>query len=127
MKVRIFTVYCSGVAVLTSIAKGPTRFDRLYTIGRSSIPLCIEALKLAVREAKGGISVGRYIDAHRMLAAAAPNEPEATFDQDWVDKTRKRVEARTTQLEAELKGYKNNLVKESIRVRKVASGVIQYA
>jgi COP9 signalosome complex subunit 1 len=51
-----------------------------------------------------------------LIRAAAPNEPEAIFDQAWVDKTDKANRTETHRLEVELKGYKNNLVKESIRV-----------
>ncbi len=47
---------------------------------------------------------------------AGPNEPEAEFDDAWVNNTGKSNRTLTHQLEAELKGYKNNLVKESIRV-----------
>ena len=101
---------------LTSIIKGPTRFERLYTIGVSSIPLSVEALRLAVQEAKTGNSVQRYIIAQRALAVAAPDDAEAKLDQEWLDETRKRVERKTIKLETELKGYKNNLIKESIRV-----------
>jgi hypothetical protein len=38
-------------------------------------------------------------------------------DQAWVDTVGKQNLAETARLEAELKGYKNNLIKESIRVR----------
>lgn len=37
-------------------------------------------------------------------------------DLAWVDKMTKQVKSETDRLEAELKGYKNNLIKESIRV-----------
>jgi COP9 signalosome complex subunit 1 len=46
----------------------------------------------------------------------APNEPEAVLDTEWVDRTQKLVRAETDRLEHELRGYKNNLIKESIRV-----------
>ncbi|PMB72213.1 COP9 signalosome complex subunit 1 [Beauveria bassiana] len=46
----------------------------------------------------------------------APDEPEATRDEAWIDATEKSNKAETQRLESELKGYKNNLIKESIRV-----------
>lgn len=52
----------------------------------------------------------------RALAEVAPNESEAVLDTEWVDRTQKLVKAETDRLEHELKGYKNNLIKESIRV-----------
>lgn len=42
---------------------------------------------------------------------------DAVPDVAWVDKMTRQVKAETERLEAELKGYKNNLIKESIRVR----------
>jgi COP9 signalosome complex subunit 1 len=35
---------------------------------------------------------------------------------NWMEATTKQVKAETDRLEFELKGYKNNLIKESIRV-----------
>lgn len=52
----------------------------------------------------------------RALAEVAPNESESILDTEWVDRTQKLVKAETDRLEHELKGYKNNLIKESIRV-----------
>ncbi|KAI0393616.1 PCI-domain-containing protein [Xylariaceae sp. FL0594] len=96
--------------------RGRTRFDRLLLIGRCSVPLSVDALKAAVVEAKKGNDVGRYREALEYIRLAAPNEPEAVSDQKWVDATEQSNKATTRQLESELKGYKNNLVKESIRM-----------
>ncbi|KAI2638275.1 26S proteasome subunit RPN7-domain-containing protein [Xylaria nigripes] len=96
--------------------RGRTRFDRLLLIGQCSIPLCLDALKAAVVEAKKGKDVQRYRDAWECIRTAGPNEPEAQFDDAWVQATEKSNKSMTYQLEAELKGYKNNLVKESIRI-----------
>lgn len=68
-------------------------------------------------EAKRGRDTDRYRVAQEKLAAAAPHEPEAIFDKEWMDRVVKENNARTKRLEDELKGYKNNLIKESIRVR----------
>ncbi|KAJ9136676.1 COP9 signalosome complex subunit 1 [Pleurostoma richardsiae] len=96
--------------------KGRTRFDRLLLIGRSSVVLCVDALKVAIAEAKKGKDVHRYREAWECIRVAAPGEPEAQFDWTWVDTTEKSNKAETHRLESELKGYKNNLVKESIRM-----------
>jgi len=98
------------------VPPGRTRFDRLYFIARSSVVLCIEALKAAIAEAKSGKDTHRYREAWECIRIAAPNEPEAQFDKIWVETTDMTNKAETHRLEAELKGYKNNLVKESIRV-----------
>lgn len=80
------------------------------------MPLCVDALKAAVAEAKSSSDVSRYIEAWDHIRLAAPNEPEAQKDDAWIEKTERANKAETTRLETELKGYKNNLIKESIRV-----------
>lgn len=71
---------------------------------------------MAVAEAKGGKDVAAYQRAVYSLAVVAPGDSDAAIDQEWVDRTLKTVKADTERLEHELKGYKNNLIKESIRV-----------
>lgn len=95
---------------------GRTRFDRLLFIGKTCLPLCVEALKAAILEAKQGPDVARYKDAWDCIRQAAPQEPEATRDDAWIERNEAANRAETSRLEAELKGYKNNLIKESIRV-----------
>ncbi|KAI9841358.1 MAG: hypothetical protein M1837_000741 [Sclerophora amabilis] len=95
---------------------GRTRFDRLFTIGTSSSFLSVDALKAAVAEAKRGKDVERYLAAVETLRQITPNDPEVNPDTTWVEKTSKQVKAETDRLEFELKGYKNNLIKESIRM-----------
>ncbi|KAK8111525.1 COP9 signalosome complex subunit 1 [Apiospora kogelbergensis] len=96
--------------------RGRTCFDRLLLVGRSSVPLCVDALKAAITEAKKGKDVQRYRDAWECIRIAAPNEPESKWDPAWVEMTEKANKIETARLEAELKQYKNNLVKESIRI-----------
>lgn len=67
-------------------------------------------------EAKKGSDIQRYRDAWECIRVAAPEEPESIWDDAWVTNTQKSNVAETHRLETELKGYKNNLVKESIRV-----------
>jgi COP9 signalosome complex subunit 1 len=54
----------------------------------------------------------------KALHEVSPEDADAILDVAWVDKLVRQVKAETDRLEAELKGYKNNLIKESIRVRK---------
>ena len=95
---------------------GRTRFERLLLIGTSSSYLYLEALKAAVAEAKQGTDVQRYETAVSYLRELAPDDPDATPDLDWIDRMKKQVKSATDKMEVELKGYKNNLIKESIRV-----------
>jgi COP9 signalosome complex subunit 1 len=102
---------------MAKFGTGRTRLDRLVHIGVCSSFLGVEALKLAVREAKTGKDVRRYLEAQTHLETIGPGEPEAVRDKSWIDRTDKQNQAEAKRLEEELKGYKNNLVKESIRVR----------
>lgn len=88
----------------------------MYLIGTCSTHLSAEALKAAIAEAKSGKDIGRYEQAVAALAEVAPHESEATPDTKWIDHMQKVVKAETDRLEHELRGYKNNLIKESIRV-----------
>ena len=103
---------------------GRTRFERLLLIGITSTYLSADALKAAVQEAKTGRDIKRYIEAQAQLRSVAPHEPEATKDQTWVDGVDRENQAKTALLEANLKSYKNNLIKESVRVGLLFSSVV---
>lgn len=75
-----------------------------------------EALRYAVAEAKQGRDVGRYDAATAAMRDIMPYDPHATPDTVWKENVNKLVKAESDRLETELKGYKNNLIKESIRV-----------
>lgn len=78
----------------------------------------MDALKLAAREVVDhGRDVQLYRNVIEDLRAIDPTDPAAVYDAQWADKTEKANKAELSRLEGELKGYKNNLVKESIRVR----------
>jgi COP9 signalosome complex subunit 1 len=59
-----------------------------------------------------------YEDALQLLRRSSKgSEMDVQEDLAWMEKKYKQNKAETTRLEHELKGYKNNLIKESIRVR----------
>ncbi|KAJ5765367.1 hypothetical protein N7520_004926 [Penicillium odoratum] len=95
---------------------GRTRFNRLYLIGTTSTVLAVEALKQAEAEALCGKDVDLYEKAVRALAEVAPNDESASLNSAWVQEVQRNVMAQTDRLEHELRGYKNNLIKESIRM-----------
>ncbi|KAI9816114.1 MAG: hypothetical protein M1826_001901 [Phylliscum demangeonii] len=94
---------------------GRTRFDRLCLIGCRSAYLSVDALRAAVKEAKRGRDVGRYVVAVEALHTVAPQDRDGGRDEAWIAVIRRQVLLETERLELELKGYKNNLIKESIR------------
>ena len=85
-------------------------------IGLSSPHLQVEALKAALKETKAGEDIQEYAAAVSALKEVDPQDEDAVLDVEWVDKTKKKTLLETSKLEGELKGYKNNLIKESIRV-----------
>ncbi len=52
----------------------------------------------------------------QLLQEAVPGETTEIADDAWAERATREVAAETDRLEGELKGYKNNLIKESIRV-----------
>ncbi|KAI9807025.1 MAG: hypothetical protein M1825_005742 [Sarcosagium campestre] len=96
--------------------EGRTRLRRLLFIGENSTFLSHDALKAAVIEAKQGQDTNLYLEACSLLRKTAPEDADATPDQAWLEDTVKAASAETERLEFELKGYKNNLIKESIRM-----------
>ncbi|KAL9043169.1 MAG: hypothetical protein Q9180_000049 [Flavoplaca navasiana] len=96
--------------------RGKTRVDRLLLIGTTAPLLAPEALRAAVSEAKQGRDVGRYDAVLAAVREILPGDINAVPDSAWVDRTNRQVKAESDRLETELKGYKNNLIKESIRM-----------
>jgi COP9 signalosome complex subunit 1 len=97
--------------------KGRTILTRLYMIASCCPPLREEALKLLIAEAKKGSDTTMYQDAISLQNKTKPPADGSTgLDMAWLEKREKQNAAETARLESELKGYKNNLIKESIRV-----------
>lgn len=76
----------------------------------------MDAYRLAISEAKQG----KNIDLHRQLVdefhQIRPQDPLAKPNLEWADKKEREVKDEGEKLEHELRSYKNNLIKESIRV-----------
>lgn len=96
---------------------GPLRLNRLVAIAKSDSHLAPDALRLAIRQAKTSLNTDEYLELTKTLKAIAPNDPLADVDLDWIPSTQRKAKLETDRLESELKQYKNNLIKESIRVR----------
>ncbi|KPI45039.1 COP9 signalosome complex subunit 1 [Cyphellophora attinorum] len=102
--------------------RGRTVFRRLYLIGACCPPLREEAAKLAIREARRGSDLHNLEEAIKLLQTV-PNyrDTENLLDTSWAVDVEKKNAKETQRLENELKGYKNNLIKESIRVGKMGN------
>lgn len=95
---------------------GFTRIHRLHHIGSHSPYLALDAYRLAIIEAKKGKDVGLYTGLVDELSAIAPRDPAASLDTAWAERKTRETQHEQDRLEHELKSYKNNLIKESIRV-----------
>jgi COP9 signalosome complex subunit 1 len=102
---------------ITDIFPGYTRIDRLHHIGSHSPYLALDAYRLAITEAKKGKNVNLYLQLVEELSGIAPQDPAALTDTTWAEKKAQETHREQSRLEHELKSYKNNLIKESIRVR----------
>lgn len=76
-------------------------------------------------EAKKGKDITYYTDAANLLSSIAPGSDAQDFiDPEWLGEQEKHNAADSKKLENELKQYKNNLIRESIRVRSTLSDLI---
>lgn len=106
---------------------GRTRIDRLYHIGSHSPYLALDAYRLAIAEAKKGKNVDLYLQLAEELSGIAPQDPAAFTDTAWAEKKAQESQREQDRLEHELKSYKNNLIKESIRMGNEDLGHFFYA
>lgn len=101
---------------VTDTFSGHTRIDRLHHIGSHSPYLALDAYRMAIAEAKKGKNVNLYLQLVEELSSIAPQDPAALTDTTWAEKKAQETQREQDRLEHELKSYKNNLIKESIRV-----------
>jgi COP9 signalosome complex subunit 1 len=101
---------------LANCCLGHTRIERLHHIGACSPYLAVDAYRLAIAEAKKGKNVQLYTTLVEEFSRIAPHDAAALTDTAWAEKKTREVREELDRLEHELKSYKNNLIKESIRV-----------
>ncbi|KAF2818711.1 COP9 signalosome-like protein complex subunit 1 [Ophiobolus disseminans] len=105
---------------------GITRIDRLHHIGSHSPYLAADAYRLAIAEAKHGKNVDLYTTLVDEFSNIAPQDPAALTDVAWAEKKTRETQQEQDRLEHELKSYKNNLIKESIRMGNEDLGHFHY-
>ncbi len=110
-------LYFQGVLRnVADIFSGFTRINRLHHIGSHSPYLAAEAYRLAISEVKKGKNVNLYTLLVEEFSGISPQDPAALTDTAWAEKKTRENHQEQDRLEHELKSYKNNLIKESIRV-----------
>ncbi|KAK3834408.1 MAG: COP9 signalosome complex subunit 1 [Linnemannia elongata] len=118
--------------------KGHTKVNRLEFIADRCPSLQVDALKLAITELRNTntLHVSRYINLVRKLNEAvkfgAPGSASVsndllTVDKAWADNQMLKAKQQTDLLEGELKNYKRNSIKESIRMGNIELGNHYYA
>ena len=101
---------------------GHGQIHRLLFIALKCPALQADAFKYAIRLIKETtLDVSLYQETVEKLQQVLPSCQEATPDRVWMEHASRTAKANTERLEAELKNYKNNLIKESIRVRSPCS------
>ncbi|CAG8499511.1 1130_t:CDS:2 [Paraglomus brasilianum] len=106
-----------------------TKVDRLLFIGKRCPSLQIDAYKLALAELhRNSLDHNKYLTTAANLneILSSQGKPLYQLDSRWVDTAQKRAKAILERLEGELKNYKNNLIKESIRMGHKDLGDHQY-
>uniref|UniRef100_A0A2K6DTQ2 G protein pathway suppressor 1 n=1 Tax=Macaca nemestrina TaxID=9545 RepID=A0A2K6DTQ2_MACNE len=110
---------------------GLMRIERLQFIADHCPTLRVEALKMALSFVQRTFNVDMYEEIHRKLSEATrsslrelQNAPDAIpesgvepppLDTAWVEATRKKALLKLEKLDTDLKNYKGNSIKESIR------------
>eukprot|EP00164_Ancoracysta_twista_P002734 GFYU01003636.1.p1 GENE.GFYU01003636.1~~GFYU01003636.1.p1 ORF type:complete len:477 (-),score=156.77 GFYU01003636.1:131-1516(-) len=103
---------------------GHTKIDRLAFIAEQaesvlkpevSRDVSMEAYRLALEELKKTSNATKYKELTEKAAAAFGAET-FSVDEAWIESVQKKSEAREKKLDMELHAYKQNLIKESIRM-----------
>lgn len=95
---------------------GSIRLTRLHHIARHSPPLAIDSLAIAIPEAKAGKDPALYQALVQLMVQIDPSNELAILDTDHIARKLIENQRTTDKLVAELRGYKNTLIGESIRV-----------
>jgi COP9 signalosome complex subunit 1 len=99
---------------------GRVKVERLLFIAECCPSLAVDALKLAVDEVKQSemMDTQKYLTCVNSLNGLleSQSKPQLPVDSKWITRTQKQARDKSELLEHELKTYKNNLIKESIRV-----------
>ncbi|KTW32902.1 hypothetical protein PNEG_04289 [Pneumocystis murina B123] len=97
--------------------KGYTRIERLIFISEHCSFLCVEALKLAIELSQTEtLDTVLYEKLVTRLQQKDSSECNIVLDTEWIHETKKNTKNILQKLKSRLKNYKNNFIKESIRM-----------
>lgn len=105
--------------------KGLMKLQRLHFIGKHCPSIAIEALKLCISELKKSYNIDMYKMVMNDLAdaiakqggddSAAQGQQQTDVDDKWVERRTNKAVHKREKLDQDLKTYKINSIKESIR------------
>ncbi|XP_057310439.1 COP9 signalosome complex subunit 1-like [Hydractinia symbiolongicarpus] len=104
--------------VYASMYKGLAKLQRLLFVAKHCPSYAVDALRMSISAVKSTYNTEMYRDIMTKLADAANNEDgnsASDFDTHWVETTNKKAELKLEKLDQDLKTYKHNSIKESIR------------
>ncbi|KAI9591943.1 26S proteasome subunit RPN7-domain-containing protein [Syncephalis fuscata] len=99
--------------------QGAVKIERLVFIAEHCPSLQTDAYRLALAEIKTNtLNTKRYRLLVPKLNAAleAHGQPLVEVDTQWIEQTESKVKRRFDELQADLKSYQSNLIKDSIRI-----------
>ncbi|XP_075557516.1 COP9 signalosome subunit 1b isoform X2 [Dermacentor variabilis] len=108
---------------------GLARLYRLLYIADHCPSLRVEALRMALTHVQNTYNIAKYQEIHKKLSEAVgstPNLPDVTgsssssgavppLDSQWIETRSKKAALKLEKLDTDLKNYKSNSIKESIR------------
>ncbi|KAG5513915.1 hypothetical protein PMAC_000537 [Pneumocystis sp. 'macacae'] len=95
--------------------KGYTRIERLIFISERCLPLSIEALELAIKLSQSE-TLNTVLYEKLVTLLQKKYLKNIILNTDWILETKNKAKSILQKLELALKNYKNNFIKESIRM-----------
>ncbi|ORX60362.1 PCI-domain-containing protein [Hesseltinella vesiculosa] len=109
--------------------QGRTRLNRAFFIADSCPSIAVEALQFALQyitQETHSIELYEACLEKLNLALSQRQQPAMELNRQWMETTSDNNKTRLAQLERELKTYRSNMVKESIRVAQTKLGDYYY-
>jgi len=95
--------------------KGNILIQRLQYISDNSAYHRVEALRTGLRAAKKTLNTGAYEEFHEQLTTLVGEDNAGPKDDEWIHQTRQSALITGERLDTEIRNFKGNSVKESIK------------
>jgi len=95
--------------------KGNILIQRLRFIGTHSDYHRVDALRLGLQALKKSLNVEAYLEFHEQLVNLVGKDAAGPKDESWINQTRQNAITTTERLDADIRNFKGNSVKETIK------------